>query len=276
MISSTKNEQVKAVVELQKKAKARNEAGLFVVEGIRMVSELPKDRTERLYVSEGFLKGPGNERLLEELPAYETVTDSVFSSMSDTRTPQGVLALVRQYEYGLPDLLKSGAAHLMILENLQDPGNLGTILRAGEGAGITGVVMSRDTVDIYNPKVIRSTMGSVFRVPFLYADDILKTAENLKEHGVRLFAAHLDGKNNYDEEDYTGNTGFLIGNEGNGLTKELSGLADTWIKIPMAGQVESLNAAVAASILMFETARQRRAGKCNKQESLRREPVRGM
>ncbi len=259
MISSTKNEQVKAVIELKKKAKARNEQGIFVVEGVRMAMELPKDRTARLYVSESFLKNPENQAFLQGFPSYETVTDSVFQAMSDTQTPQGVLALVKQYEYGLSDLLKDKkAAHLMLLENIQDPGNLGTIVRAGEGAGITGVIMSRDTVDIYNPKVIRSTMGSVFRVPFFYTDDMLKTAEELKERGIRLFAAHLAGRNNYEEEDYTGNTGFLIGNEGNGLSERLSLLADAWVKIPMAGQVESLNAAVAASILMFETARQRR------------------
>lgn len=259
MISSTKNEQVKAVIELKKKAKARNEQGLFVVEGVRMAMELPKDRIARLYVSESFLKNPENQAFLLGFPSYETVTDSVFQAMSDTQTPQGVLALVKQYEYGLSDLLKDKkAAHLMLLENIQDPGNLGTIVRAGEGAGITGVIMSRDTVDIYNPKVIRSTMGSVFRVPFFYTDDMLKTAEELKERGIRLFAAHLAGRNNYEEEDYTGNTGFLIGNEGNGLSERLSLLADAWVKIPMAGQVESLNAAVAASILMFETARQRR------------------
>ena len=266
MISSTKNEQVKAVIELKKRAKARDGQGLFVTEGVRMAMELPKDRTVRLYVSESFLKNADNQAFLAEFPAYEAVTDSVFEAMSDTRTPQGVLALVRQYEYGLSDLLKDRrAAHLMFLENIQDPGNLGTIVRAGEGAGITGVIMSRDTVDIYNPKVIRSTMGSVFRVPFLYVDDMRKTAEKFKEKGIRLFAAHLAGRNNYDEEDYTGNTGFLIGNEGNGLSEGLSLLADAWVKIPMAGRVESLNAAVAASILMFETARQRRS---RRQENL--------
>lgn len=260
MISSTKNEQVKNVIELKKKAKARNEQKLFVVEGFRMVAELPKERTAKLFVSESFAKNPENARFLKEYPGYEEVSDSVFEHMSDTQTPQGVLALIRQYEYGMDDLLKAdGAAHLMILENLQDPGNLGTILRAGEGAGITGLIMSHDTVDIYNPKVIRSTMGSVFRVPFFYTDDIMKTAEELKHRGIRLFAAHLGGKNNYDQEDYTGNIGFLIGNEGNGLTDQLSDMADTWVKIPMAGKVESLNAAIAASILMFETARQRRA-----------------
>ena len=145
------------------------------------------------------------------------------------------------------------------LRSTRDPGNLGTILRAGEGAGITGLIMSRDTVDIYNPKVIRSTMGSVFRVPFFYTDDLEQTVLDLKARGIRVFAAHLAGKNNYEQEDYTGNTAFLIGNEGNGLTEKLSNMADTWVKIPMAGKVESLNAAIAASILMFETARQRRA-----------------
>lgn len=259
MISSTKNEQVKNVIELKKKAKARNEQGLFVVEGVRMVSELPKERTVKLFVSESFCKNPENADFLKGYPRYEEVADFVFEHMSDTQTPQGVLALIRQYEYGIDDLLKAeGPAHLMILENLQDPGNLGTILRAGEGAGITGLIMSHDTVDIYNPKVIRSTMGSVFRVPFFYTEDIMKTVEELKQRGVHLFAAHLGGKNNYDQEDYTGNIGFLIGNEGNGLTDELSGKADTWVKIPMAGKVESLNAAIAAAILMFETARQRR------------------
>ena len=253
MISSTKNDQVKMVVELRKKAKARNEAGLFVAEGLRMVSELPPDRAWRLYVSESFLKNRENAGLLERFSRYEIVTD------------QGILALAKQYEYGLSDLLSApGPAHLMILENLQDPGNLGTILRAGEGAGITGVIMSRDTVDIYNPKVVRSTMGSAFRVPFLYTDDLPGTVRELKAGGIRLFAAHLEGRNNYEEEDYTGNTGFLIGNEGNGLTEELSAAADAWVKIPMAGKVESLNAAVAASILMFETARQRRSGRSMK------------
>ena len=260
MITSTKNDQVKAVIELKKKARARNEQGLFVVEGVRMAAELPKDQVKSIYVSETFAKNPENAAILAEYPGYELVSDSVFAAMSDTQTPQGVLALVRQFSYGMDELLKSDRpAHLMVLENLQDPGNLGTILRAGEGAGITGLIMSRDTVDIYNPKVIRSTMGSVFRVPFFYTDDLEQTVLDLKARGIRVFAAHLAGKNNYEQEDYTGNTAFLIGNEGNGLTEKLSNMADTWVKIPMAGKVESLNAAIAASILMFETARQPRA-----------------
>ena len=258
MISSPSNAQVKAVPALVKKAKARREQDLFVVEGIRMFREIPAGRLHKAYVSESFLSQPGNETLLERCP-WEAVKDEVFKAMSDTQTPQGILALVRQYHYRLEDILEQpGRALLMVLETLQDPGNLGTILRAGEGAGVTGVIMNRETADIYNPKVIRSTMGSIYRVPFFYTDDLKGTVERIKAAGVRLYAAHLKGENNYDKADYTGSTGFMIGNEALGLKDETAALADSYVKIPMAGQVESLNAAVAASVLMFEAARQRR------------------
>ena len=184
----------------------------------------------------------------------------VMHYMADTKTPQGVLAVAKQKKCTLEDILKKTKTQklLMILENIQDPGNLGTIIRAGEGAGITGVVMSSDTADIYNPKVIRSTMGSVLRVPFVYASDLKEACEQMKKAEISLYAAHLKGMHNYDQEDYTKDTGFLIGNEAKGLTDEMAAVADTYIKIPMAGQVESLNAAVASSVLMFEAARQRR------------------
>lgn len=258
MITSSANAKVKQVMNLAKKAKARKLAGLFVAEGLRMFREIPRDRIDSVYVSESFLKDESRRRLVAGLPC-ETVSDDVFSVMSDTQTPQGILALVRQYSYKLEDLqAKDTPAFLMILENIQDPGNLGTIIRAGEGAGITGIIMDDTTADIYNPKVIRSTMGSVCRVPFLYTNDLPAALKNLKAQGIRLYAAHLEGRNNYEKEDYTVDTGFLIGNEGNGLTEEISALADALVRIPMMGKVESLNAAVAASVLMFETARQRR------------------
>lgn len=264
MITSTKNDRIRRVIELKKKARARAESGLFVVEGIRMAGELPAERVEELYLSEAFAGDRALPANLQSVPC-EIVSDSVFQAMSDTQAPQGILALVRQYRYGIDDLLAGEEKpFIMILENLQDPGNLGTILRAGEGAGITGIFMSRDTVDLYNPKVIRSTMGSVFRVPFCYADseeEFYAGIWALKRAGVRLFAAHLDGIRAYECEDYTGAVGFLIGNEGNGLTERAASCADEKILIPMAGKVESLNAAVAASVLMFETARQRRGAK---------------
>ena len=222
-----------------------------------MVAETPADRLVKIYVSESFYKNPPELRGLDLSKAL-IVDDQVFRQISDTQTPQGIMAVVRQQENCLEDILKQPDALLLFLENIQDPGNLGTILRAGEGAGVTGVIMSRDTVDIYSPKVIRSTMGSVLRMPFLYTEDFTAVCKRLGREGVRLFAAHLKGMNNYDRQDYTGNVGFLIGNEANGLTEAAAEAADCCIQIPMAGKVESLNAAVAASVLMFEAARQRR------------------
>ena len=123
---------------------------------------------------------------------------------------------------------------------------------------MTGVIMSRETVDIYNPKVIRSTMGSIYRVPFLIAEDLSAAMEQCHASGIRTCAAHLDGTMEYDRADYREKSAFLIGNEAAGLSDKLSGQADTLVKIPMMGQVESLNAAVAASVLLYEAARQRR------------------
>ncbi|MBE5981404.1 MAG: RNA methyltransferase [Paenibacillaceae bacterium] len=259
MITSSANGKVKQVMNLIKKAKARNESGLFVAEGLRIFKEIPREQIDSIFVSESFLKEEERKHLIGGMK-YEVLTDEVFQVMSDTKTPQGILALAKQHAYTPEDLTRvPGPAFLMILENIQDPGNLGTIIRAGEGAGITGVLMNSTTADIYNPKVIRSTMGSVFRVPFAYTDNLTDSILQLKKKGIKLYAAHLNGRNNYEKEDYTVDTGFLIGNEANGLTEDTARLADAYIKIPMMGSVESLNAAVAASVLMFETARQRRS-----------------
>lgn len=255
MINSTGNKQVKRVVGLRSRARARKEEGVFVAEGLRMCRELSPEETDILFVTEGFLEDKENCRWLKDF-RHEAVTDVVMKVMADTRTPQGVLAVVKQKNYTLDHILDSSRKALIILETLQDPGNLGTIFRAGEGAGITGIIMDRETADIYNPKVIRSTMGSILRVPFVYVEDLKDACERIKQQGVRLFAAHLKGMNNYDQEDYTDNVGFLIGNEARGLTEETAALADAYVKIPMAGKVESLNAAIAASVLMFEASRQ--------------------
>ena len=134
------------------------------------------------------------------------------------------------------------------------------MLRAGEGAGLTGIIADSGTADIYNPKVIRSTMGSIFRVPVVYVQDLRETVRELKREGVQICAAHLRGSVDYDSADYTGANAFLIGNEAKGLTDETAALADRAVRIPMLGKVESLNAAVAASVLMYELARQRRNG----------------
>lgn len=256
MINSTANKQIKNLSQLMKKAKARREQRVFVVEGIKMYREVPKDRLVMTYVSESFYEKEENRNLLKDT-AVEVVADHVFDSVSDTRTPQGILCLVRQREYTLEEMLKKEDPLLLVLENLQDPGNLGTIFRTAEGAGVSGIIMSTGTADIYNPKTIRSTMGSLYRMPFLYAGDLKKALGELREHGVCSYAAHLQGSKEYCCQDYRKGTAFLIGNEGNGLSAELSDQADAYIKISMCGELESLNAAVAAAILMFEAKRQR-------------------
>ena len=259
MITSTSNARVKELVQLQKKSKVRNEQGVFLVEGVKMYQEIPQEQLVKVYVSETFADKQKEEiNRLKDRRKLEYLSDHVFQYVSDTKTPQGILCVVRQSTYCLEDILEAEDAHLLVLDNLQDPGNLGTILRTAEGAGVTGIIISKESVDIYNPKVIRSTMGSIYRVPFVYVEDLKEAIAKVKAHGIFTYAAHLDGKNSYDKEDYTKKTAFLIGNEGNGLRKEIADLADTWIRIPMQGQVESLNAATATSVLMFETARQRR------------------
>ena len=267
MITSTANTRIKDVEKLTKKASYRRERGLFVVEGIRMFTEIPRDELAEVYVSEGFLSScdAGARGLLEEIRrdrsiGYETVTDTVYAAMSDTKSPQGIMAVVRMRSYS-PEQLIAGCAEsplFLVLETIQDPGNLGTMFRSGEAAGVTAVIMDRGCADIYSPKVVRSTMGAVFRVPFIYTDDIRKTVKELRDAGVRTYAAHLKGKKSYDRTDLTGPAAFLIGNEAAGLTDETAALADEYVLIPMLGRVESLNAAVAASVLMFEAARQRR------------------
>lgn len=268
MITSSANSRVKQVIQWQTKAKERKKAGVFLTEGFKMYEEAPLESILEVYVAESALASLEKMDAKEEKMAvklkktgYEVVADSLFKKMADTQTPQGILCVVKQPEYRLEEILKQDRPLLMILENLQDPGNLGTIIRTGEGAGITGVIMTAKTVDIFNPKVIRATMGSVFRVPFLYVEDMEDTLKKLKEKGIRTYAAHLAGREYYDSFSFTGGTAFLIGNEGNGLEKKTADLADSYLKIPMEGKVESLNAAIAASLLMYEAQRQRRNGK---------------
>lgn len=251
MISSTSNRKIKDVIMLTKKASFRKEKGLFVVEGIKMFSEIPDDELTEAYVSESFYNTcPAEIKVRLRRVMHEVVTDTVYAYMSDTKTPQGIMAVVRMKKY---DRLSGDA--FLILDRIQDPGNMGTVMRTAEAAGIDGILMNNETVDIYNPKVVRSTMGSIFRVPFMYTDDLCGAIKELK---ATVFAAHLNGENDYDREDYSGPTAFIIGNESAGISDEVAACADKLIRIPMKGEVESLNAGVAASVLMFEMARQRR------------------
>lgn len=257
MITSASNARVKNVIQLNQKAKVRREQGLFVAEGKKMFLEAPADWVSEVYVSESL---SADKEIMERAEKFfcEIVKDSVFRQMCDTKTPQGILTVLKLPVWTEEDVLGGDSPLVMVLEDLQDPGNAGTILRTGEGAGVKGVLLTKTCVDITNPKVIRSTMGSIYRIPFLYVEDVVSLKKKLADRGIRTFAAHLKGENSYDREDYRGGTAFFIGNEGKGLTDSAAETADCLIRIPMCGKVESLNAAMAAGILMYEASRQRR------------------
>lgn len=257
MITSSSNQQVKKLIALYKKSKERKKENVFIVEGIKMFKEAPRDWVKQVYVSEDFHNDIEKRDLYKDYQ-YEVLSNSVFKSVCDTITPQGIIALIKIPKYTLDDMLVGDKTQLLILESIQDPGNLGTMVRSGEGAGTTGIIMNKTTVDIFNTKTIRSTMGSIYRMPFIIVDDLQEVIKELKEKKVNLFAAHLKGIQSYDEKDYTKACGFFIGNEGNGLSDEIANLADDYIKIPMQGKVESLNAAISATLLMYEANRQRR------------------
>lgn len=258
MITSSSNGQIRHVMQLLRRSRYREEQKQFVVEGIRMFREIPPKLLVQAYVSETFAEENDWEHLC---PNAEVVKDSVMVQMSDTKTPQGILGVVRQQEYSLEELLAVPQVNLILLEDVRDPGNLGTIIRCSEGAGVHGILASRESVDLYNPKVVRATMGSVFRMPVLYTEDWDGLLTRLKQEGIVLYAAHLQGRKDYDEEDYTGRIGVIIGNEARGITDRTAAAADRLVKIPMEGKVESLNAAVAASVFMYEAYRQRRQKK---------------
>lgn len=285
MITSMANSRIKQLVLLRDKSRVRNKEGLFLAEGIKMFEEAAAERIKEIYCAESFERqlfkgalGERTEELLKKLEScknngvfVETISDELFKKVSDTKTPQGILFLMEQFHYSVEELLKKAEEKwqqegweplFLLLEDIQDPGNLGTMLRTSEGAGVSGIIMSKNTVDIYNPKTIRSTMGSLYRVPFVYTDELSKEIEKLQEAGITVYAAHLEGKLCYDEKSYEGGSAFLIGNEGNGLKRETADMADGYVKIPMEGSLESLNAAVAAALLLYRASgcrRKRRA-----------------
>lgn len=258
IITSSSNAKLKHIIALRTKARVRREEKSFVIEGVRMFADAPVRFIQEVYCTEEMLHRPDPDPKLKILDAQgklSLITPELLKKASDTEHPQGILCIASMPPEYIP---KPENPLYLLLENIQDPGNLGTMIRTAEAAGCDGIIMSRGTVDLYNPKTVRSTMSSIFRMPCARTGDLCGEIERLKERGVSVCAAHLDGKQDYDQISYTGGTAFLIGNEGNGLTDSAAAAAGQKILIPMLGEIESLNAAMAAGILLFEAARQRR------------------
>lgn len=263
---------IKEIKSLVKSKKARDSQGLFVTEGTKLFQECPRDRMVQVLMTADYEKE--HPSVKEIIPSGCAVLDGMekgrFASVCDTRSPQGILTVIREPEQfrldfsRAQDVKKAGSfgkdPFFVILENLQDPGNAGTILRTAEAAGVSAVFLTEGSVDLYSPKTIRSTMGSIFRVPHFYVKDVPSLLAVLKEEysgTVTSYAAHLRGDRSYTDCDFSRGTLLVIGNEGNGITDRTANACDILMKIPMSGRVESLNAAMAAGILMYEVRRQR-------------------
>ena len=267
-ISSTSNEKIKRTALYASKASARNKDGVFIAEGTKLVIESPGDKVREIFISESCLEELESKRgslwekfkaLTSKLPedAVIKVSDHVFEKISSQKTPQGMLAVIETLSYKKEDL-KGENPLILVLEDIQDPGNVGTIFRTAEAAGVTGILLTEGCADPLSPKVVRSSMGAIFRMPFVVTADLPKAVMELETGGIACYAARLDAASEYDKCDLTAPSALLIGNEGNGLSKEVTEAASKGIFIPMSGKTESLNAAVSASILSYEAARQRR------------------
>ena len=249
----------KDISNLVKNKKARDAQGLFVAEGWKLFREAPADRIVQVLMTRRFLKEhpEAEERLPAACQVSAEVEESRFASICDTKTPQGILTVMKKLDWRMEDVRGTGSPLYVLLENVQDPGNAGTIVRTGEAAGVTAVFLTEGSVDLYAPKTIRSTMGSIFRVPHVVVPEGVRLAEKLKKEGVGVYAAHLGGRRPYTGCDYRTGCAFVIGNESRGISDGLADACSELIRIPMLGQVESLNAAMAAGVLLFEARRQR-------------------
>ncbi|RCX13782.1 TrmH family RNA methyltransferase [Anaerobacterium chartisolvens] len=259
-ITSGNNPLVKEV-KLLKSRKHREGRGLFFIEGTRFVEEAVKERAQiqKLLISEELYESGAVQGFLSDGDSigYEVyiLPQKLFKEISDTENPQGILAVIKP-DYFQTDRLMSGeCSFLVLLDSIQDPGNMGTIIRTADAAGVQGIIASKGCVDIYNPKVLRATMGSVFHIPVCVSDDLAQTALTLKARGFKIYASHPGGSVDYFDIPSWTNSAVVIGNEANGISDEVAHCADLLVKIPMAGRAESLNASVAGALLMYEALR---------------------
>lgn len=255
VITSTSNSNIKFIKALQMK-KYRDEYGLFTAEGIKLVDEALASGHKLKYL----LLAKANADLTEKYRGQAErkgiqlliTADHVFDSISDTKTPQGVMAVIHKKHYDLDTVLGGPEGFLVLLDGISDPGNLGTIIRTVDAAGGTGVVLLNGCTDPYGPKAVRSTMGSIFRVPVYESDDAADLVIRLRKASYHIAASHLAGSDVFRWKGGGPKTALVIGNESRGVSRQLIELADSLIKIPMAGGAESLNASVAAGILIYE------------------------
>jgi len=254
VITSKDNEIVKHIRKLREK-KEREEAGEFIVEGIKMLEEAVREkaRIKMIVVSEELNQNPIPQDVLYKVAKEKLiyVSESVFKTLTDVNSPQGILAIIEKNQTKEIDFSQD---LFLILDNIQDPGNMGTILRTADSVNLKQVIVPKGNADCYNPKVVRSTMGAIFRVSVIEVEDLSKSIKEMKKHKIQILVTALETKDSIYDVDYK-RSAIVIGNEGNGVSKEVLELADKKIKIPMPGKTESLNAAVATGIILYHAIR---------------------
>ena len=255
LITSKNNEFVKYLSALADK-RFREREGSFVMEGFRAVSEAADaGRIQKMIVSQSFYASADYRKLRGSAAPVVILADNLFQKFSDTQTPQGVAAVCRTKKYDLSRLLHE-ERRILLLENVRDPGNMGTVIRTAAAAGFGGIIASDGCVDFYNPKVLRSTVGCIFKIKTISCKgDLLEISEEARNTGFRLYAAHPRGGKDLHQMHFADKAGIVIGNEANGLTAAQLRKCDELITIKMAAGVESLNASVAAALMMYETIR---------------------
>ena len=258
IISSKDNELVKNIKKLKDK-KYRDLENVYIVEGIKMLKEAIVENAsiKQIIICDDCEKSDLiSKEMMYEIAKYDCVyvTSKVFKYITEVQTPQGVMAIIeknnRDKEINYDEDI------IVALDDIQDPGNLGTILRTADSIGLNQILVSKGTVDVYNPKVVRSTMGAIFRVKVIECEDIVKAIKETKKHKFKLVVTTPNTQDTIYNINYNKKV-IAIGNEANGVSKEIQDLADYKVKIPMLGKTESLNASVATGIVLYEYVRQK-------------------
>lgn len=256
LIQSKDNFIIKETKKLKEK-RYRTQKNQFLIEGFRFVEEALKSSFEvpLVFLSDAAIDRWSSFQMdekLQKLTKLYIVKDSILKLLSNTETPQGVVAVVNNKNQNITDT----EGFYILVDKVQDPGNMGTIIRSAHASGAAGVILTKGTVDLHNDKTLRSTMGSIFNIPIMEDNDF-NIINSLKDKGYKLVVSSLDNSQNFYDVNLTGKVIIAVGNEGGGISQEVYSKGDIRVKIPMPGNAESLNVAAAASIMMFEAVRQK-------------------
>lgn len=257
-ISSKENELVKHIKKLKDK-KERDISNEYVIEGVKLLKEaIAEDaKIKKVIICDDCEKTEIiSKEIMYEIAKYDCVyvTKKIFKYISEVQEPQGILAIVGKNSTNSE--IDYSQDIIVALDDVQDPGNLGTILRTVDSVGVTQILVSKGTADSYNPKVVRSTMGAIFRIRIIECEDLEKTLKEIKKHKYKIVVTSLQTENSIYDINYNKKV-IVIGNEANGVEKNIQDIADEKIKIPMIGKTESLNASVATGIVLYEYVRQK-------------------